>query len=169
LTALATAVNGAPAPTLYAWDCRGDGVGIVTSGAVNMFTCPYPTAGTVVSKVTVTGGVASGVGTAPAITVTAPPAAPTLSASLSCTPSAHTTPTVCNVATTYGGAAVLSTLVTGVTWDWGDGAGLDGTSTAPVKSHSYDNAGTYLVVVTVTATTADGAKTATTSRSVVIP
>ena len=50
-----------------------------------------------------------------------------------------------------------------------DGTTADNSSPNAVKSHVYANAGTYTVFATVTATTPDGSKTTTTSKSVVVP
>jgi PKD repeat protein len=72
LTATATAVNGAPPATSYVWDCENDGTTDATT-AVNTTICTYPSAGSITSKVTVTGGTASGLGTT---TVTVAAAAP---------------------------------------------------------------------------------------------
>jgi PKD repeat protein len=89
---------------------------------------------------------------------------------LTCTPGAHgTTPTSCNVNQTYGGATIAGGAVTGVEWDWGDGTTADNSSTTPVKTHQYVNAGTYTVIATVTANTTNGSQTGTSSKSVVVP
>ena len=85
----------------------------------------------------------------------------------------HGTPglaaTSCNVNETYGGATIPGGAVTGVAWDWGDGTTADNSSTTPVKTHQYVNAGTYTVIATVTANTADGSQTGTSSKSVIVP
>jgi PKD repeat protein len=104
-----------------------------------------------------------------------PPAA-TLSVTLTCTPGTHGTPapgtgtaTSCNVNQTYGGATVPGGAVTGVAWDWGDGTTADNSSTSPVMTHQYINAGTYTVIATVTANTTGGSQTGTNSKSVIVP
>jgi PKD domain/Bacterial Ig-like domain (group 1) len=106
---------------------------------------------------------------------TTPPAA--LGVTLTCTPATHgpnsstTASTTCNVTLTYGGGPLPGNQVSGVDWDWGDGtvATADNHSTRPVATHIYNFAGTYTVFATVTANTIDGAKTATTSKSIVVP
>jgi len=100
---------------------------------------------------------------------TPPAPTPTLSATLTCTPVAHGSESSCNIAVSYRDA-LPSGAVTKVDWDWGDGS----TSTtvppsAPVGTRTYLKAGTYTVFATATANTSDGAKTATTSKSIVIP
>ena len=152
LTATATAQNGAPAVTSYAWDCHGNGTTDFTTAApTNTQVCAYPTAGTITSKVTVTGGSASGSGTAP-VTVTTS----VLVATITCTPVASPGATPCNVSLTYGGTTLSVTAITKIDWDWGDGL-RDLNSTA-VKTHSYASPGTYTVIGSVTATTTDGSK-----------
>jgi PKD repeat protein len=85
LTASVTQVN-APPPTSFAWDCNGDGI-VDFTGATNTHSCVYSTAGTVVSKVTVSSNIATGSATA-AVTVASQAAlfvgitAPTLTPSL---------------------------------------------------------------------------------------
>lgn len=104
---------------------------------------------------------------APPPVVTPPPPAPTLAATLSCTPVTHGSPTPCNVTATYGGVPLASAAVTNVDWDWGDGVA---TSTAvPVSTRTYVNAGSYTVLAVVTATTVDGAKTATGTKTITVP
>jgi hypothetical protein len=90
-----------------------------------------------------------------------------LAASMTCTPATHGTPTPCNVSVTYGGTNLPSANITGVHWDWGDG--LPDLTTTPVNTHTYANAGTYVVFASVNAQTANGGQTATTTKSVVIP
>lgn len=67
LTASVTPLNGAPPATGFAWDCDGTGTTVVPGGSTHP--CTYPTAGTITSKVTVTGGTATGSGTT-TVTVT---------------------------------------------------------------------------------------------------
>lgn len=71
LTATATSLNGAPTVTNYAFDCNGDGVTIVNTSA-NSTTCTYGSAGTIVPRVTATGGTVTGSGST-TVTVTPPP------------------------------------------------------------------------------------------------
>src|SRR5207245_2755803 len=54
LTAMVTLLNGATAPTSFDWDCNNDGTVDATT-AINTTSCAYPTAGTITSKVTVSG------------------------------------------------------------------------------------------------------------------
>ena len=106
---------------------------------------------------------------APVPTPTPPPAPLVLAASLTCTVGTRgplATPVACNVSTTYNGAPVPSGSVSHVDWDWGDGTP---TTTGVVSQHSYLNAGTYTIIATATATTADGVKMATASKIVVVP
>jgi hypothetical protein len=90
---------------------------------------------------------------------------PMLLVTLGC-PVTTTLMQACNVSATYGGLNLLSTAITGVAWDWGDGTT---SATFPLGSRGYAQAGTYLVTATVTASTVDGPKTASASKSVVIP
>lgn len=96
-----------------------------------------------------------------------PPQLPTLSTVATCTGNAHGSPSPCNVNTYYGGSVLPSSAISNVDWDWGDG--LQTAAGGVVSAHSYVNAGTYNVFATVTATTVDGPKTATTFRSLVVP
>lgn len=111
----------------------------------------------------------------PAPTPPTPPAPPpALSASLTCTPAAAATatPTMCNVSATYGGATVPANAITETRWEWGDGTPVDVKTTPPtipLGAHSYAQPGTYMLVLDIWATTTAGAKTATTSKVLVIP
>jgi hypothetical protein len=99
--------------------------------------------------------------------VPTPPAPLVLIVSLTCTAEPHGTKTVCNVATSYNGAAVDSTLVNSVTWDWGDGTSETPPIFTPLGQHLYTQAGTYRIQATVTATPPlTGPKTAAASISV---
>ena len=69
LTATVTAVNGAPPPTSYAWDCTNNGTVDATT-AINTTSCAYTSAGTITSRVTVSSATASGSATT-TVTVTA--------------------------------------------------------------------------------------------------
>jgi hypothetical protein len=99
-----------------------------------------------------------------------PPVVPTLGASLTCVPSAHGTPTPCNLAATWGGAPVDSSAITHVVWDFGDGQDqtIDGAGAA-LASHVFAQAGTYLIVANVSATAGGGTPATTTSKLVIIP
>lgn len=98
-----------------------------------------------------------------------PPVTPpsSMSASMTCTPATHGSPSMCNVQAGYGGAVLHSAAITNVAWDWGDG-GTDSTTT-PIDVHTYVNAGTYPIFALVTATTVDGPKTATASTNLIVP
>ena len=99
-----------------------------------------------------------------------PTPAPTLAASMTCSPVPHPGFTSCNVSATFGGSPIPSASITRVDWDWGDGStNTTVPPTAPVSSRSYVSAGTYQVFATVTAATTDGPKTTTTSKSVIVP
>lgn len=95
-----------------------------------------------------------------------PPPAPSLSATLTCTALAHGSPSPCNVNATYGGVLLPSAAVTNVAYDWGDGLT---SANGVVSTHTYANAGSYNVFATVTATTVDGPKTATTTAALIVP
>lgn len=102
--------------------------------------------------------------------VTPPPPVPVpagLVVTLNCTPVNHPGPSPCNVNVSYNGTPLPATAISNVGWNWGDG--LTDTTALPVMTHAYANAGSYTVFVTVTATTVDGVKTATTSKALVIP
>ncbi len=166
--ALVFSVSSAATGVTWNWSF-GDGANTQTTAFAT--THAYSRAGVYAASVSAAG---TSAGTAivtvidPAPTPT-PPAA-TLSVTLTCTPGTHgTTPTSCNVNETYGGATIAGGAVTGVTWDWGDGTTADNSSTTPVKTHQYVNAGTYTVIATVTANTVDGSQTGTSSKSVVVP
>jgi PKD repeat protein len=113
----------------------------------------------------------------PSAPTTPPPTTPTptpvvLAATLTCTATAASKPSSCNVAATYGGAAIPSQAITAVTWEWGDGTAVQATA-GPLSQHTYTQPGTYALVVTVTATPPTtppvGIKTANAGRSLVIP
>ena len=157
---------GVSAPALgqtWTWSF-GDGTTEQTTAFTISHT--YATAGTFTATVS-----APGVNSGSAVIAVTNPAgtiASTLVASLTCTAGTHLgagtpTSTVCNVSATYGGAVVPSASITSVSWDWGDG---NTTGTGVSSSRLYNQAGTYTVFVTVTATTTDGSKQTTTSKSV---
>jgi hypothetical protein len=167
-TATATGTSGASA---YTWSF-GDG----TSG-----TSTTPTTGNTYAAIgsySVTAVLTDGAGrtatastTATVIAVPPPPPPPPpptpagLVVTLTCVPAAHGSPTACNVAVSYNSVALPATAITSVAWEWGDG---QTSATAPLGQNTYAQAGTYLVVATVTATTVDGPKTAARSRSLII-
>lgn len=100
----------------------------------------------------------------------APPQTTTLDAFLTCTQTVHGSPTPCNVNVSYRGAVLPANAITQVVWNWGDGFSDTTTPpTAPINTRTYASAGRYIVFVTVTATTVDGPKTATTSLALTIP
>jgi hypothetical protein len=177
-TGVALTVSSSAIGATWIWSF-GDGAVEQSTGFTISHT--YGRAGTYTATVSSSSASASSATVAVA-DPTPPPVtpAPTLGVTLTCTPAAHnstspppsgTTPTACNVSLTYGGTALPGNQVTGVTWDWGDGtvATADNVSTGPVKTHIYTIAGTYTVFATVTANTVDGSKSATTSKSIVVP
>jgi hypothetical protein len=99
--------------------------------------------------------------------VTPPPPPATFVVTLTCTANPPLSSTPCNVASSWNGAAVPSTSVTFVTWDWGDGAKND-VMVGPIRQHNYAQAGTFYVVATVSAQTAAGLKTGTGSLTLAI-
>lgn len=147
-------------PCSFAWTF-GDGATETT--ATTQTSHVYLAAGTYTVTVTANGATR-------ATTVTISPLQ--LAATVSCTPGTHSSgggtsvATVCNIATmTYGRTPIPLTAITAVAWEWGDGT----TSATIVGSNTYVNAGTYVVTATVTATTADGPKSATATKSIVVP
>lgn len=155
-----------------AWTFGDGATGAANSGATNH---TYGSAGTYPASVTATDTLGRTASSSALVTVNAaavtppppPPPPPTLAATLTCTPATHPATTVCNVTATYGGSTVPSGSVTRVDWDWGDGTTtLNG---GVANGRAYVTAGTYTVFATVTATTVDGAKTATTSKVVLVP
>ena len=102
------------------------------------------------------------------ITITdAPPTAPTptpsASAAVECTAAAHGSPTGCHVTMTGADGSSLTSQISGVQWDWGDG---NPPQAAPaVATHSYTIAGTFQVIATVSA----AGQTATAKTNVTIP
>ena len=155
----------------------GDGQALTTT-STGLATHTYAAGGTYGVGVTVTDTTGRTASTATSVTVAAAPTGSGTTTSglgltLGCSPpSTHSpaTATPCNLSASYNGTALGSAAVTSVTWDWGEGATTTTVSpTAPASSHVYVNAGNYTVFATATVTTADGPKTATTSKSVVIP
>jgi PKD repeat protein len=160
-------VPDAVLPATYDWSF-GDGATMTTASSTTFHT--YTSPGTVTVSVTVTDA-AGHVGTATVTTTVAdlpavkpPPVTlpPSLSASVNCTVPGGTPPPPppvsipCNVTAAYGGVAVPSSFVTGVDWDWGDGAKNLGAGVA--LSHTYGQLGTFTVFATLAATTVDGPK-----------
>jgi hypothetical protein len=160
LTASATAMNGAPAPTGYAFDCNGMGFGASTAVTTQM--CSYASAGTVTAAVRVTGGTVTGSGS---VSVTAATAIPVVTVMCTADPMlmGH-----CIVSATLGGTQVESTLITSVTWDFGDGVAVKATSSNLSPEHTFPEAGLYNVVVsnvTVVGATGPGSGTTTITAS----
>lgn len=88
---------------------------------------------------------------------------------MNCTVPATHAAVTCTISATYNGAALPSSSITKVDWDWGDGfTNTTSGSSAPTSSHTYASAGTYTVFATVTATTSDG-KSVTTSKTITTP
>ena len=156
----------APSGQTWLWTF-GDGASVSTSSYTVLHT--YASAGIYAASVSSAG--TRGANATVTISDAPPPppvVAPSLSATITCTPAAHLAPTPCNLSSvTYGGAAIASGAVTNVDWDWGDGAGSPAGGTA--TTHTYTNAGTYTVLATVTANTSGGSKTTTTSKAIVVP
>jgi PKD repeat protein len=94
------------------------------------------------------------------------PGASSLTLTLSCNPATHGLPTPCNVNATDSNGVVITSQITRVFWEFGDGTFLELTGpSAATTSHTYAQAGTYLVGATVTAKGA----TSSTSKSFTIP
>lgn len=157
-------------PFSYVWTF-GDGKG--DSGSAASITHAYPGVGTYQASVKVTDGAgrsATSAATAVVNDVPAPttPATttvtPTLTATVNCTANTHGTVSPCNVSASYTNASnvtvnIASQSITNVAWDWGDGTALQNVA-SPLANHTYAQAGSYIITATVTATTADGSKTA---------
>ncbi len=164
----------------YVWTF-GDGTGVTTAN--NSSARTYAATGTYNAIVKVTDGSGrTATANAPAIVNDAPPPLPpaspapasTLGATLGCTGNTHGVlpKSACNVTLTFGGAAVSSLDVTGVSWDWGDGTTADFVGVAPfsVQTHLYAQAGTYVVTASATATALKyGSTAAVASKSIVVP
>lgn len=133
LTATATPVNGAGQPESYAWDCNGDGTTDFTT-TTNSQTCRYTTVSApgvpTVSRVTVTGGAASGTAS---VNVTVTAGAP-LAAQVTAVPSGTLTigqPVTFTATLSSTGPVPTS----GLTWEWD----FDGDSTIDVVSAAHGN------------------------------
>lgn len=174
----ASATNAALSPQ-YAWTF-GDGTSAPADASPST-AHTYPRTGTFTATVTVTDGAgrtatsstSAVVNAVPVVQPPPPPLPPpptALSASLSCSNLALVMQ--CNVAATFGSDTVASTDITGVDWDWGDGdtTAQNAALPKPIGSHTYHQPGVYLIVATLTVTPrANGAITATTSKSVTVP
>jgi PKD repeat protein len=145
LTASVQQLNGAAAPTSYAWDCTGDGVVDFNTGS-NVQACTYSTAGTVTARVTVSGVSAQASATTP-VTVTAAPA-PTVS--VACASNGKVgVATTCVASATVNGSPVPATRITSVDWNFGDGQSSNGVS-GNTAQHTYTSANTFTVFATAT-------------------
>jgi parallel beta-helix repeat protein len=140
----------------------GDGSPVVgpQPGATASHT--YTDAGTYTVKVTVTDTADQPSTATRQVTVTAPDAPPT--AALSVTPASGTAP-LDVTADASGSSDTDSTPIASYKFDFGDGSAVVGPQSAATASHTYTDAGTYTVKVTVT-DTADQASTATTQVTV---
>jgi hypothetical protein len=160
ITATVTPLNGATAPTSYAWDCNNDGTVDATT-AVPATTCTYTAAGSITTQVRVTGAGASGTGVA-TFTVLAG-----LVVTVDCVPGVPGASTGCTAGATYAGTALPSAAIANVTWDWGD-SHVDTAVPGAVAAHIYPIGSVYTVTATATATTVDGSKTGTGSKSITV-
>jgi hypothetical protein len=145
LTATAIAASGAPTtPSSYAWDCDGNGT-IETTTTVATTICVYPTEGTIASRVSVSGGTATGsastnvAATKPTITVACD--SPTLVMG--------TARATCVVNAKLGSDPMPSTTVTAISFDWGDSttSSVAGTNS---EQHDYMTAVTFPIIATAT-------------------
>jgi hypothetical protein len=152
LNAAVTLLDGAPAPTSYDWDCTSNGV-VDGNTAVNSFAgCVFPSAGTALVSVVVTG---AGLTKSATLVVTvAPPPVPVIT--ISCSAPATTPPTTCAASATVGGVLVPSSRITRVDWDWGDHT--TSTTFTNVSTHPYAAGLTYELnaIVTVSGNPATG-------------
>lgn len=173
-TTFSASVTGTPlgGPFVYAWTF-GDGT--TDQSSTGSTAHVYGAIGSYVASIHVTDGSGRAATASGSVSVTAVPPAPTptpspttsgLVITLSCTPQNHGTATPCNVNATYNGTQLQASKITGVDWDWGDGF-TDHTA-VPVNSRNYVNAGSYIVFASATATTSDGSKTATASKSITV-
>jgi surface-anchored protein len=178
-THLSASVSGiAPTPPVeYRWTF---GDGRTATSAESFLNHTYATVGTFQARVTATDAHGRTGEAATTVQVQAPAAAPpppppppqapppSLSVTLTCTAKTSPTPSPCNVSASYSGQTVQSTDVGPVAWDWGDGTIIDASSSGPLKQHAYTQPGVYVVVATVTATTSDGAKTSSATKTLTI-
>jgi hypothetical protein len=143
----------------------GDGATDQTVGLTTSHT--YGRAGAF--AITVTNGTLS---TTARTTISDPPAptptpTPALSAALECTPGKATTdPVGCHVTMTGADGSALTSTITSIDWDWGDGQ-RDTAHAAPpaVLTHTYAVTGAYTVITTAHAP----AGNATAQTSVKVP
>lgn len=92
----------------------------------------------------------------PAPTPTPTPAPAVLSIAVECTAATHLNPTGCHVTMTGADGSALTSSITSIDWDWGDGH-LTTTTNPPSgasTTHAYDVAGTFVVIATAHAPTA---------------
>jgi PKD repeat protein len=161
LRASVTPINGAPAVTTWAWDCKGTSA--IDFTTPNAATCPYNTTGTFTARLTVTGG--SVAETATTLVTVTPPPPPVVT--VNCSTGVHlTSATSCSVSATLRGAAVNSTDITSVTWDFGDSTPLATSTNNQSPSHTYLAANTFKVIasnVTVNGTPTKGSGNTTTT------
>lgn len=149
------------------------GDGLTQTTLSNVVAHVWTTAGAYTLSVVATDILGRTAGTSATVTVAAivvpppppPPPLPTLTPVLTCTVALHVV--VCNVTASYGSTALLSSATTRVDWDFGDGFAQTVLG-SPLNTRTYGSAGTYTIFATVTATTVDGAKTATTSKIVTV-
>lgn len=173
LFTIGTYMPGGTAIVRVEW-AFGDGATASTNSGTTSHT--YTTAGSVTASVTATDTLGRSASNSALVTVNAvpppppppPPVVPTLSAELTCALATHGQRTDCNVTATYGGAAVMASAITLFRPDWGDGSPQE-IRNSPLGQHVYQQAGTYVIVAYLEATTPDGTKAATTTKSVVIP
>lgn len=155
-------VSSAATGVVWQWSF-GDGATAQTTAFNTSHT--YTSAGVYAASV-------AGAGTPTAnatITVTDPVAptpttpAPSLTVTVGCLAATHATATFCNVSATDQTGAVVTSQLTNVTWDWGDGtpAAAQGVTT----SHTYAQGGVY--VIGVRASTAAGV-TGTAAKSITV-
>lgn len=157
LTATVTPI-GAPAVTTWTWDC--DTSTLATDAATpTTATCVYPVAGTFIARVTVVGGGVTGTATT---TVTVADPVPVITVVCAQpTPAALTEN--CHVDATLNGSAVLSSNITSVDWDFGDGTTTTATAGNSAPSHTYASAGPRTIRATnviVVGTSAKGSGSA---------
>jgi hypothetical protein len=146
LNAAVTLIDGAAAPTSYAWDCTSDGAVDGTTGVSTFTGCSFPSAGTALVSVVVSNP-GAGLSKLATLTITvAPVPAPVIA--ISCTVPATAPPTSCAASATVGGVPVPSSRITSVDWDWGDHT--TSTTLTNVSTHPYTVGLTYELNATVT-------------------